>query len=648
MRLVKVGAASVNQIPLDWEGNYNRIVAAIKEAEERGVNFLCLPELCITGYGCEDAFLSHYVAEKAWEILIRLTRLQTNVVFSVGLPVRWNNALYNCSAIVGRKSYNSYNVYVRDILYITAKKNLASDGIHYESRWFKPWRDNYTSEVNGYFIGDAVIEIDGIKIGFEICEDAWVANRPGISLASQGVDIIFNPSASHFAFGKSETRKRFVLEGSRAFHCTYVYANLLGNEAGRIIYDGDTIIASNGVLLSSGQRLSFKNHMLSTAVIDVDQNRTAKCTDGSYHPCDGECKQVSNYALLQPTLSNKDNIITNDNQSKFEEFGKASSLALWDYMRKSKSNGFVLSLSGGADSSAVAIMVHMMVQNVMYYNKEAMLNYFGVESDEKIMEKVLTCIYQKTKNSSEATLESAKTLSKQLGATFDWFSVDGLVNDYLSIIKGVLNTELTWEKDDIALQNIQARVRAPGVWMIANIKNALLLTTSNRSEAAVGYATMDGDTCGGLAPIAGIDKQFILEWLVYLSEREWKYKEGLVDYRKLVPSAELRPLEQNQVDEDDLMPYWALEAIEEKAIRDKLSPKECFDYFRSMNVFPLVEDERLVGWIEKFFKLWSRNQWKRERYAPSFHFDDENLDPRSWCRWPILNSGMVEELKEIK
>src|SRR5205085_3149604 len=111
----------------------------------------------------------------------------------------------------------------------------------------------------------------GVKIGFEICEDAWVANRPGAELAMAGVDLILNPSASHFAFGKIDIRRRFVLEGSRAFGVSYLYANLLGNEAGRAIYDGGALIAAGGRLIAAGPRFSFRDHVVTSAVIDLDR-----------------------------------------------------------------------------------------------------------------------------------------------------------------------------------------------------------------------------------------------------------------------------------------------------------------------------------------------------------------------------------------
>ncbi|MGH7137358.1 MAG: NAD+ synthetase, partial [Pirellulales bacterium] len=178
---------------------------------------------------------------------------------------------------------------------------------------------------------------------------------------------------------------------------------------------------------------------------------------------------------------------------------------------------------------------------------------------------------------------------------------------------------------------------------------ALLLSTSNRSEAAVGYATMDGDTSGGLSPIAGIDKAFLRRWLVWL---EQKGPEGLRPIPALAavncqaPTAELRPLARCQTDEDDLMPYELLDEIERAAIRDKYTPLEVF--LRVRTRFTQYTVPQLVLWVERFFRLWCRNQWKRERYAPSFHVDDENLDPKTWCRFPILSGGFERELIELR
>ena len=121
---------------------------------------------------------------------------------------------------------------------------------------------------------------------------------------------------------------------------------------------------------------------------------------------------------------------------------------------------------------------------------------------------------------------------------------------------------------------------------------------------------------------------------------------ALAAVNRQAPTAELRPAEATQTDEADLMPYELLDAIERAAIRDKLSPLEVFKRMRAE--FPQYTPDQLLVWVERFFRLWCRNQWKRERYAPSFHVDDENLDPKTWCRFPILSGGFEFELAELR
>jgi NAD+ synthase (glutamine-hydrolysing) len=265
------------------------------------------------------------------------------------------------------------------------------------------------------------------------------------------------------------------------------------------------------------------------------------------------------------------------------------------------------------------------------------------------MARLLTCVYQSTRNSGQETLRAAEKISEAVGAEFLEWNVDKLVDQYVHIVSAATGRDLNWQQDDVALQNIQARARGPGIWLLANLRGALLLTTSNRSEAAVGYATMDGDTCGGLAPIAGIDKAFLLDWL------KWMETSGpagigplpaLEIVTRLRATAELRPPAADQTDEADLMPYRVLDAIERAAIRDKQLPVEVFQTVRPQ--FPQYDVLQMGAWVERFFRLWCRNQWKRERYAPSFHLDDENLDPKTWCRFPILNSGFERELDELR
>lgn len=609
---MKIGGATVNQIPLDWRNNTQNIIDAIAEARRQHIRILCLPELCITGYGCEDMFLSEWVPARAWEELLIIRDHCQDIAVGVGLPVRIGEITYNGACLIDNGK----------ILGISFKQNLARDGVHYEPRWFNAWESNVVVDLerHGEVVqaGDLIYNVDGIRVGFEICEDAWRKHdRPGFRLCKRGVDVIMNPSASHFAMVKSVLREQeVVIEGSQNFRCAYVFANLLGNEAGRMIYDGDIIIGQLGRLLAVNKRLSFQRFQVLATEVDV--------------------KDASRSVV----------VANEDNKERNEELAQAVALGLFDYLRKSKARGFVLSLSGGADSSACAIMVAEMVKRASRsLGWEAFNSQFGLSPQTRdwrsAVGQLLTCAYQGTRNSSESTLAAARHLAESIGATFHYWLIDEEVTSYTQKIEHAIQRKLDWKSDDVTLQNIQARTRSPIIWMLANVHKAVLLTTSNRSEGDVGYATMDGDTSGSFAPIAGLSKTFILQWLRWAES--FLGHEGLTLVNNLQPTAELRPLDNKQTDEDDLMPYKVLVEIEKYAIQLRKSPLEVFRLMKAGH-----DPQTLKAHIAKFFRLWAANQWKRERLAPAFHLDDINVDPRSWCRFPILSSGFVEELSALQ
>jgi NAD+ synthase (glutamine-hydrolysing) len=395
-----------------------------------------------------------------------------------------------------------------------------------------------------------------------------------------------------------------------------------------MIYDGEVLIYKQGEMIQRNDRLSFHDVNLIAAEIDFENNK----------------------ALEEP--------IGFDQREREFEFWEATTLGLFDYLRKSFSKGFVLSLSGGADSSACAVMVSEMVKkgidelgievfltklNIDNLRLEELSGLNKEDQARTVTGKILITAYQGTKNSGNETLNSARELAQSIGATFYHWTVDEEINNYVETVESCLGRKLNWKQDDIALQNIQARSRAPVIWMLANLFNALLITTSNRSEGDVGYATMDGDTAGSIAPIAGVDKDFIRKWLIWAEK--YLGQKGLSPVNSLTPTAELRPADQSQTDEKDLMPYSILVEIERLAIRDKKSPAMVFQELKNRH----LEDETLLkAHVIKFFRLWTRNQWKRERIAPSFHLDEFNIDPRSWFRFPILSGGFKREITELE
>ena len=396
MAKIKVAGASLNQIPIHWKNNLNNIKIAIDQAKADGVKILCLPELCLTGYGCEDLFLSDWLPSKAISLIPQIVPWTDNIAVTIGLPIAINRRTYNCIILIRNK----------EIIGITAKQFLANDGVHYEPRWFTAWEpaEIIDFEIHGKKVpfGDLTYDLYGVHTGFEICEDAWRPDRPACRMVDKNIQLILNPSASHFAFGKSYTRENLVVESSEKFKCYYLYVNLLGNEAGRMIYDGEIVIAGHGKLMHFNHKLSFKDVNLISIDIDPDDRAPQ-----------------ANYGSIPK--ENKNDIFT-----------QAESLALFDYMRKSHSNGFVLSLSGGADSSTCAILIAEMVKRSLdeiglqaclkklnldqHINKCSVLN--EIDQRSYIVNQILHCAYQGTVNSSKETLTSARELANEIGCSY--------------------------------------------------------------------------------------------------------------------------------------------------------------------------------------------------------------------------------------
>jgi len=641
MAKIRIGLAAVNQLPLDWEGNLGRIRAALKQARTMGIRILCFPELAISGYGCEDRFLHPDTAERSLALARTLASEIGDEVVLVGLPIRYDGDSYNGVAVMHQGAIRG----------ITLKCHLAREGIHYEPRWFNPWPrgQEVTLDTGDAWIhmGTLIYRAGDLYFAVEICEDAWVPNPKRPCHYYRDVPLVFNASASHFSMGKDDIRERIVAESSRDFNCVYAYANLVGCESGRAIYDGELLFASDGQIQSRSDYLyldDFKLLAWDMEPVATDREPDITMTLGP----DSETPPP-----LAPAIRSKAH-------DRLEiDFARGASLALLDYLRKSKGRGFTLSLSGGVDSSTVAVLVwvaaYRLFSELSEEARHEKLAYLGPEisraaSVRDLMQHLLTCVYQATRNSGEVTRNAAESLAHAIGAKYLFLDVDALVQGYQDLISNALGLSLKWEEHDVALQNIQARVRGPGVWMLANLSGSLLLTTSNRSEVAVGYATMDGDTSGGLAPIAGVQKTFLCHWLNVMAS------EGLpgipaIPSLKLVtqqyPTAELRPPGETQLDEKDLMPYEVLDHLERDLVSNRKTPLEA--YRALVAQFGAVFDrEALYRWTRKFCWLFTISQWKRERYAPAFHLDDRSLDPKTWARYPILAAPFKVELDELE
>lgn len=653
-----LATASINTLPLDLEGNSALIQQAIVQAQQANADLLLLPELVLSGYGAEDMFFAaDWLAQIPQVVTTLIGHIPQGMLVAVGLPVMIpGGQIFNGVALLSHKQ----------IIGISLKQNLARSGVHYEPRWFTPWPAGTVSELvfagTNVPIGDLVYDIDGVRIGFEICEDSWVASRPARSLYQRQTDVILNPSASHFSLGKQTIREQFVTEGSRAFGAAYMYANLLGCEAGRTVYDGGNLIASNGTIVMRGQRMAFAPVVVESAHVDLMINRTQRIISSQQNIPTTEQGVVYQQGILTPSSTLRP--LTQPQPAapmhEHEELCRTIALGLWDWMRKTYTKGFAVSLSGGADSALCTTLCglaqHWALEELGELHYLKILHQCGIAPAARkkpqsietwlhnvVMPLIISTVYQGSQNSSDTTKNAAQQLADGLGCSHADWSIDDLVEGYTQRINALTpDNPMSWEQDDLTLQNIQARVRAPGIWMLANRQNKLLLATSNLSEASVGYCTMDGDTSGVLAPIGGVSKSRVLDVLKWLYEQGHHYLHGIIVQQ---PTAELRPVEQS--DENDLMPFEILDAIRHITQTHHAGPKVLLQAMCRLPLAQTYTPVQLAAFIQRYYGLYCRNQWKRERLAVSFHIETDSADPKTYRRFPVLNSQMRNELNEM-
>lgn len=602
-------AGQINAVSLDINGNLAKILQESSKAAEKGIAFVAFPELCLTGYDCGDAFdVPAFAAEGARALLELKYNLPEGVTVGVGTVLPGFDGrpydayvLVRRGAIVGVSAVRSFND-SRD----QRVRNLTTAGPD----------ESFIIGAETYKV-QSVFEIAGVKVGVYFTP----ADIPDL----EGCDLVVSPAVERYELGGRSRREVAAAALSLVLKTTVVTTSALGCEGGSNVYDGLSLIAENGNLIAASDSLSFARSRLVTA-------------DGG---------------IARPL-------------PEYDEIVRAVALGLYDWMLKTGAKGYALSLSGGADSglcataSCYGLLAALCEQGFDTFKSQ--LEGVGFEVPvfsgdpetyikTQIMPQALITVYQGSDVSGSVTRTAAKEVAAGLGATHYEWSISKLVSDYTSVVNSTTpDTPLTWEHDDLTLQNIQARCRAPGIWMIANRYNKLLLTTCNASEDAVGYCTMDGDTAGGLAPIGDISKSRILKMNRHIAD------EGIVVDEKTVlhlpqmsyiaaqaPTAELKP---GQTDERDLMPYVVLDRIHELQQGALFAPKRILDTLEGE--FKEFSRKDLKLFVERYFRRLATAQWKRERGANTFHIEKNDLNAKSGFVFPILSDGFKGLLKGLE
>lgn len=635
MRLVRIGVGSVSVKVGDFTENARRLVAVIEEARRRGVHLLVTPELGISGYSLEDRVWWPDIAARSWRTLEEIAAQCENISVFVGLPVRIGSLMYNGAALI----HNTR------IMGIVLKKFLPTYSIFYEGRNWTAWNEGVT-EVGGVPAGDLVFRLPFGAVSAEVCEDLWSAKSPAFARAVAGAEIICNCSASPFLPRKNVQRRRLVQNAAEHLACVYAYANLLGCDNCRLVFDGGGFIATPDGVAAEGPLLSREPWTLADGIVDLDDIGRARAENSTWRqgaasglpkttiisaPDDGWTPApLADYVAAMPgtffaPASSRE---PDERSAFFDELFDALVLGLRDYFEKVGAfQRFIVALSGGRDSALCLLMA--------VHAAKALKN--GAESSQ-YADRIRTVYLPNKAFSSSGTLNAAKSLAEELGVPFQVVSIEEEAE--VAMRKAA---ELAGGEDKVtplARQNLQARVRGNMMLNWANSIGGLLLVTSNLSEAAVGYTTTGGDNQGGYSPIANVPKSILSALLGYLAERDGI--KAMQHVLAIPPTAELAP---DQRDEADLMPYIILDDLLFLLAKRRMPLADCWRVL--CHRYPGEDREQLRKWTADFGKRFVANQWKRDQHPVTMKVMDVDLDPKTGFRFPVTQS-IQHELDDLE
>jgi NAD+ synthase (glutamine-hydrolysing) len=507
--LVRVALAQLDCVVGDIPGNAARIEDAIGRAREAGAHLVVTPELALTGYPPEDLLLKEHFLADARAALDRLSRGCREVVALVGFPEREAD-VFNAAAVLadGR------------VAGVYRKVFLPNYGVFDEQRYFQ------SGEVAGTF------DLGPARIGVTICEDIWESGPPASDEATAGAALLINLSASPYHAGKGAERERMVMQRARDHLTAVAFCNLVGGQD-ELVFDGHSIVVDHRGELR-GRAEQFKEDLL-VCDVDLGAARAERLRDARLRPSARRSPpRVRTLAALPadlPAGSAQPGRVSPPIEPPEEEVYRALALGLHDYVVKNGFDHVVLGLSGGVDSALVACIA---------------VDALGPEA--------VTVAIMPSPFSSRETQADARALAANLG-------VDALELDIASAMDAyrvMLAEAFADRPEDVAEENLQARIRGNLLMALSNKFRWLVLTTGNKSELSVGYSTLYGDLAGGFAVIKDVPKT-----LVYRLARRRNARDGgsgpiPATILERAPSAELR---HGQRDEDSLPPYDLLDRI---------------------------------------------------------------------------------------
>jgi NAD+ synthase (glutamine-hydrolysing) len=518
MPRIRIASCQLNTVVGDLEGNVERILAALDDAEERGADIAVFPELAITGYPPEDLLLKPRFVVDNLAALDKVAARTGRCAAVVGF-VDPGRDLFNAAALCANGSVQG----------VYRKRLLPNYGVFDEQRYFTPG----SSALQLYLVA-------GVRVGISICEDVWSPTGPLADHAAGGAELVVNLNASPYHEGRHRERERMLATRAADSSCALVYVNQVGGQD-ELVFDGASLaFDSTGTLVERGVQFAECVTVFDMEVRPVFRKRLLDPRGRASAPALPEILVTSSSAsagepFLQPEIR--------EPLAEVAEVYEALVCGTRDYVRKNGFSEVVIGLSGGVDSSLVAAVA---------------VDGLGAEHVHGVS--------MPSRYSSAGSKDDAEVLADALGLEYRVIEIEPAFAAFLDM----LGPHFEGREPDLAEENIQARIRGVTLMGLSNKFGWMVLTTGNKSEMAVGYATLYGDMAGGFAVIKDVPKLLVYDLCRHVNARAGR---EIIPESVLTkpPSAELRP---DQRDDESLPPYEDLDPVLEAYIEGDMTRGE--------------------------------------------------------------------------
>ncbi len=565
---LRIALAQIDTRVGDVEGNVRMVRDRMAEARDAGAELVLFPELAITGYPPEDLLLKEHFLADANAAVAELAADARDIVALVGFPERGDD-VYNALAVLAEGQ----------IAGVYRKNLLPNYGVFDEQRYFQAGESG------------AVLDFGDARLGLTICEDIWTPGPPESDEALAGASLIVNLSASPYHAGKGHQRERMIAQRARDNLCAVAFCNLVGGQD-ELVFDGHSLLVDHeGTVLARGPQFA---EGLVVATVDLQAAVTARLRDARLRPpvrrVLPEVRHLGRVERPEREHAERLGGELAPLLSPEAEVYAALTLGVRDYVGKNGFEHVVLGLSGGIDSTLVALVA---------------VDALGAER--------VTCVTMPSRYSSEGTRSDAERLAANLGVELIELPIAPAMEAY----EGMLAGAFAGREPDLTEENLQARIRGNLLMALSNKFGWLVLTTGNKSENAVGYSTLYGDSAGGFAVIKDVPKTLVYRLVAERNGEDGPVPESVVTRP---PSAELRA---DQTDADSLPDYPTLDAILEAYVEEDADRTQ-------LELLGLPGDA-----VEQVLALVDRAEYKRRQAPPGI-----KITPRAFGRdrrMPITN-----------